>query len=216
MAQFRIIAEEGERADSYFYHINDGLHYHFHSESVSTIYFKCVHSSCHGRALYRLGEAFYHTLAHNHPPDPLYTQVLDARRLIVSRARSLHYVSFADILASERRRQRTAIFFVFSCVANAKYLNCVLLLLTVLGFKIGESGRNSLCEGFDLQCKGPGQKYFHLFLKASQSYQKHCKILLGLPLPPLWMKRTPYIQVQPGLKMVRTASFLLVKDVQTI
>lgn len=99
-----IIQEIGRRSDSYFYHIGDGYHYNFHSETWTTIYFKCNRTSCQGRALLRLDGGFEHTQFHNHSADLLYTEVQEARREIINQARSPNYVTFSEILATERRR----------------------------------------------------------------------------------------------------------------
>lgn len=99
-----VYVEEGRRAGSRFYHAGDGFYYNVNHVSDTSISFTCNRSSCPGRAKCSLGHGFEHTIGHNHAPDLLHTEVLAARRAMINQARSPTYVSFANIIATERAR----------------------------------------------------------------------------------------------------------------
>jgi len=107
MTEQFLFVENGKAQGSHFYHVGDGFYYHLHRQDISTgsMYFRCKHSSCQGRALFQFGLQFVHTQPHNHPPDVLYSQVHSARASILNEARSMtSYVPFSNIIRMEKRR----------------------------------------------------------------------------------------------------------------
>lgn len=100
---FDVAREEGTRPGSFFFHIQDGLHYHVSQERPGTIYFKCVRyeRGCRGRALLDETDGFMHTSAHNHERDLHYPEEMFVRRNILARCRALDYASFSIIIEDE-------------------------------------------------------------------------------------------------------------------
>lgn len=133
MAEHRLIVENGQAFGSHFYHVGDGYYYHLHrhDDFTGTMYFRCKTASCGGRAVFRFGEQFTDTQPHNHPSDVLYAEVNAARASIVNEARSMTYVSFSNIIRSEKRR-----YLVFSaakslapwCLIQTKLFSCLIPL----------------------------------------------------------------------------------------
>lgn len=104
MAVFNVAREEGTRPGSFFYHIQDGFHYHLSEERPGTMYFKCVlyERGCRGRALLDDLDGFVHRTAHNHEPDLHYPDEMDVKRRILQRCRNLDYAPFARIVDEEK------------------------------------------------------------------------------------------------------------------
>ncbi|XP_034250361.1 uncharacterized protein LOC117650857 [Thrips palmi] len=98
-----IYYERGRQEGSHFYHVGDGFYYNVNHISNNSISFRCNRSSCPGRAKC-VGGRFLHTIAHVHGPDPFLREVLAARRAIIDQARSPTYVTFGEIIATERAR----------------------------------------------------------------------------------------------------------------
>lgn len=98
-----IAREEGTKPDSYFYHVEDGLHYHLNRQEEGVMYFKCIYyeRGCQGRALFDNHDGFVHTQPHNHDADLLYPEEMALRRSILARCRSLEYTAFRVIYDEE-------------------------------------------------------------------------------------------------------------------
>ncbi|KAJ1521839.1 hypothetical protein ONE63_003474 [Megalurothrips usitatus] len=100
---FNVAREAGNRPDSFFYHIGDGLYYHLNNQREIVL---CVLSErgCPGRALLDPKTGFIHTQPHEgHDPDPLYADELALRRNIITRCRQLDYKPYRQIIADECR-----------------------------------------------------------------------------------------------------------------
>lgn len=106
MPQFRVAQEEGTRLNTYFYHIDDGYHYHQSDTRQGTTYYKCVLAGrgCRGRATFDAIDGFIHTSGHNHDPDPVYPDEMALRRNILRRCEALEYTTFPRIIFQEGRR----------------------------------------------------------------------------------------------------------------
>lgn len=101
-----IAREEGTRENCFFYHVNDGFHYHKNNERLGTQYFKCVfyEKGCRGRAIFNPVDGFLHTGEHtlvDRCPDIHYADEMALRRNVLRRCEALEYVSFNRILAQE-------------------------------------------------------------------------------------------------------------------
>ncbi|XP_034236489.1 uncharacterized protein LOC117642414 [Thrips palmi] len=94
----------GTQPQSWIYHVNDGWQYRRNVYKRGTMYLKCVKKDCPGSALCDRPRGFLHTKAHTHRRDRLYPMVLQLRRRILNRCRSLEFISFRRILVQESRR----------------------------------------------------------------------------------------------------------------
>lgn len=116
--QFRVAREPGRMQGSFFFHINDGFHYHKNSEVEGTIYFKCVRyeQGCRGRARFDLAEGFVHsaTSRHNHDPDMYYPDEMALRNRIIRRCERLEYVGYQQIIDEES--DGFVFFFLLCCL----------------------------------------------------------------------------------------------------
>ncbi|XP_052131748.1 uncharacterized protein LOC127751763 [Frankliniella occidentalis] len=102
----RVRRERGSRKRSWFYHINDGYHYHINNIRNRKVYLKCIHfgKHCHGRALYSRRQGFIHTKRHDGcRRDRHYPNVMRLRRRILKRCTSLEVISFREIITQESR-----------------------------------------------------------------------------------------------------------------
>lgn len=107
MPHFNIAREPANKEGTFFYHIEDGFHYHKSSEKDGTLYFKCVQfeRGCRGRAIFNLFDGFYHSQPHDtHPADIHYPDEQALRHSVLNRCKQLEYVGYKDILAQESRR----------------------------------------------------------------------------------------------------------------
>lgn len=102
-----VAMEEGTRPDTFFFHVEDGYHYHLNRESEGVKYFKCVlyERGCQGRAVFDNVDGFIHTQRHSiHGADPVYPEEMALRRAILARCRALEYTGWRTIIDEECRR----------------------------------------------------------------------------------------------------------------
>lgn len=108
MALFDIAREPASREGKFFYHVEDGYHYHRNRrDEYGTIYFKCVkyEKGCKGRAQFTPEGGFIHTQPHQgHGVDFLYPDEMAMRRAVLTRCRSPECVPFRVILDEEGLR----------------------------------------------------------------------------------------------------------------
>ncbi|KAK3921644.1 Anthranilate--CoA ligase, partial [Frankliniella fusca] len=99
--------QRGHRRGSWFYHVNDGFHYHKNCRKKGVVYFKCVHyeTGCRGRALCDRRRGFIHTALHDVcKRDRYFPLVRQLRSRILMRCRRLELKTFRQILTEESAR----------------------------------------------------------------------------------------------------------------